>query len=476
MLLSDILKGVGIIDSNLKSAAVEISGISADSRTSEIGDVFLCIKGERYDSHDSQYVDEAITHGVSVVIIERDIDIPHAYIKVADTHKALAVMYANYYGRPQDKLNIIAVTGTNGKTTVTHMLKAIYEEAGCKCALIGTVTNTMTTPVPEQLYPLLSEFVENGIEYVFMEASSHALYLGRLEGIKFRYGIFTNLTQDHLDFHGSMEKYLKAKAILFSQCDIGIINADDKYHGALTKLAKCELLYYSVKDDSDFTAKNIKDLGVDGIRYDFLTKCEMFRLHTPISGIFTVYNTLAAVSCAYHDGISPTIIRNALKKLQGIPGRLEFVRNDKNLNVFIDYAHTPDAMENVLKTLRNIKNYGKLILVFGCGGDRDNSKRPVMGKIASKLADFVIVTSDNSRTEDPKKIINDIMKGIDKELPHTVIENRVEAIKYVVDTAEKNDIILLAGKGHENYEITADGKHPFNESELVRKFTSAEGK
>ena len=476
MLLSDILKGVGIIDTNLKNTAIEISGISTDSRSAEMGNVFVCIKGERVDSHEARYVNEALSNGVSVVITDRDIDVTCMVIKVPDTHKSLALMCGNYYGRPQDKLKITAVTGTNGKTTVTHMLKAIYEEAGLKCAVIGTVTNEMTTPVPQQLYPLLAEFVESGVEYVFIEASSHALSLGRLEKIKFKYGIFTNLTQEHLDFHGTMEEYLKAKAILFSQCGIGIINYDDEYSEDLSELAECEMLYYSVNDNSDFSAGNIKNLGIDGVRFDFFAACEVFRLTIPIPGMFTVYNSLAAVSCAYHDGVAPAIIRNALKKFQGVPGRLEFLRNDKNLNIFIDYAHTPDALENVLKVLRNIRNSGKLIVLFGCGGDRDNTKRLVMGKIASRLADFVIVTSDNSRTEDPKKIINDIMKGIDKEVPHIVIENRAEAIKYAVDIAKKNDIILLAGKGHEKYEITADGKHPFNEKELVYKFTSAEGK
>ena len=476
MLLSKILNGIGIIDTNLKSAAIEISGISTDSRSAETGNVFVCIKGEHIDSHDERYVSEAVNNGAAVVITDRDIDVSCTLIKVADTHKSLAVMCANYYGRPQDKLRLIAVTGTNGKTTVTHMLKAIYEEAGCKCAVIGTVTNELTTPVPQQLYPLLAELVNSGIEYVFMEASSHALYLGRLEGIKFRYGIFTNLTQDHLDFHGTMEEYLKAKAILFRQSDIGIVNCDDEYCEALSKLAKCEMLYYSVNGGADFNAENIKKLGTDGVRYDFHTVCEMFRLTVPIPGTFTVYNSLAAVSCAYHDGIAPAVIRTALKKFQGVPGRLELLRNERNINVFIDYAHTPDALENVLTVLRELKNGGNLIVLFGCGGDRDNIKRSVMGKIASRLADFVIITSDNSRTEDPKKIINDIMRGIDKELPHIVIENRAEAIKYAVDMAGKNDIILLAGKGHENYEITADGKHPFSERELVYKFTSAEGK
>jgi len=469
MLLSDILKGLEIVYTD-----ITVSGISTDSRTTKIGDVFVCIRGEHLDSHELPYINEAIGNGAAVLITDRDVTASCPVIKVADTRKTLAVMCGNYYGRPQDKLNIIAVTGTNGKTTVTHMLKAIYEEAGYKCAVIGTVTNTMTTPVPEQLYPLLADYADSGIDYVFMEASSHALYLGRLDGIRFRYGIFTNLTPEHLDFHGTMDNYLKAKAILFSQCDVGLINYDDEYCTALTKLVKCETLYYSVKSDkADYTARNIKSFG-DGIQYDFLTICEMFRVNVSIPGMFTVYNSLSAAACAYHDGIAPAVIRSAFRKLNGIPGRIEFIANDRNLRIFIDYAHTPDALENVLRTLRDIKGTGRLTVVFGCGGDRDSAKRQVMGKIASKLADFVIITSDNSRTEDPKKIINDIMKGIDKELPYAVIENRTDAIKYAVDTAEKDDIILLAGKGHEDYEITADGRHPFNEKELIHKFTSAE--
>ena len=279
-----------------------------------------------------------------------------------------------------------------------------------------------------------------------------------------------------MDFHGTMVDYLKAKAILFSQCDYGLINYDSEYNTALTKLVKCETLYYSLKSDkADYTARNIKSFGNGGMQYDFLTICEMFRINVAIPGMFTVYNSLSAAACAYHDGIAPNVVRNAFKKLSGIPGRMEFVKNDRNLQIYIDYAHTPDALENVLHTLREIKTAGRLIVLFGCGGDRDTAKRPLMGKIASRLADFVIITSDNSRTEDPVRIIKDILKGIDKELPYTVIENRADAIKYAVDTAEKDDIILFAGKGHEDYEITADGRHYFNEKELIHKFTSAEG-
>lgn len=479
MLLSEILKGVGIVDTKIKNAAIKINKITADSRTAESGDVFVCIRGEHHDGHD--YIDEAFANGVVAVIVDRDTDVSGTVIKVRDTRKAFAVMCSNYYGRPQNRLKIIAVTGTNGKTSITYMLRAIYEEAGHNCALVGTVTHDMTTPLPDKLYPQLREFVDNGVEYVFMEASSHALALGRLEGIKFQSGIFTNLTPEHMDFHITMEDYLQAKAILFRQCETGFFNYDDDYSLQITELADCKTLFYSaVSDEADYTAKNIVNFGVDGIRYEFLTEGELFRICSPIPGMFTVYNTLAAIACAYHDNVPPSAIRVAVKKLYGVPGRLERVGNDRGLAVFIDYAHTPDALENVLKALREIKatscNKGRLTVLFGCGGDRDSTKRPIMGRIASKLADFTIITSDNSRTENPQKIINDIMKGIDKELPHIVIENRANAIKYAIDTAGKHDIILLAGKGHENYEITADGKHPFSEKELVRKFTSAEGK
>lgn len=476
MLLNDIIRGIEIVDTNISNAIIKINKISTDSRTTDVGDIFVCIRGENQDSH--EFINEALSKGAEVIIIDKNIDVDCKFIKVRNTRKSLALMYGNYCGRPQDKLKIIAVTGTNGKTTTTHMLKKIYEDAGYKCALIGTVTNTLTTPVPEELYPLLSGYLKDGVDYVIMEASSHALTLGRLDGIKFRYGIFTNLTPEHLDFHTSMDDYMRAKAILFRQCDVGFLNYDDEYSRMIEKLSNCKICYYSAEsDEADYTAKNIKNYGIGGIRYDFLTLNDMFRVNSPIPGKFTVYNTLAAISCAYYDGIAPIAIRNALRDLHGVPGRMEHIRNDRNLNIFIDYAHTPDALENVLKALREIKNAdtdtGRLTVLFGCGGDRDSTKRPVMGKIASKFADFVIITSDNSRSEDPEKIINDIMRGIDKELPHIIIANRADAIKFAVDTAEKNDIILFAGKGHEDYEITVDGKHPFSERELIEKFTTS---
>jgi UDP-N-acetylmuramoyl-L-alanyl-D-glutamate--2,6-diaminopimelate ligase len=447
------------------------------------GGLFVCIKGEHSDGHD--FIDDAFKNGAAAVIIEKDEKLHYDknIIKVEDSRTALAYACANYYGRPQDQLNIIAVTGTNGKTSTTYMLKAIYEEAGYKCGLIGTITNSMTTPMPETLYPMLREFADAGCEYVFMEASSHALALGRLEGIQFKIGIFTNLTQDHMDFHKTVDNYMEAKMRLFKQSKTGLINYDDIYGRKIGQLTSdiCDIKYYSAMSASaDYSAKNIESKGADGIEYEFLTVGKIFRITSKIPGMFTVYNTLAAASAAYCDGISPLVIREAMLKLDGVAGRFERVKLDKDYAVFIDYAHTPDALENTLKALRDVKRSGgakwngRLTVLFGCGGDRDPIKRPMMGRIASKYTDFVIVTSDNTRTENPQKIIADILKGIDKELPYTTIENRTEAIKYAIKTANSGDIILLAGKGHENYEIDAEGKHPYNEKEIVYKFAAEE--
>ncbi len=451
----------------------EIGKIVIDSRKADASSLFIAMKGIKADGHD--YLSDAAARCAPAAIVSesyRGQDYGMTLIRVTDPRAALPVLCARLADDPQEKLRFVLVTGTNGKTSTCHMLHAIMTTCGIRAAVIGTLQGPLTTPDPTDLFPLLRDYVHASIEYVIMEASSHALALHKLDPITADYGIFTNLTPEHLDFHHSMEEYLNAKATLFRTCRVGIFNLDDAYASSIMKQARCEIVTYSQKNETaDFLARNVVLSGTVGIRYDCLTQNRLFRVNTPIPGRFTVYNTLAALSCAYHIGITPHCIRTALAHLDPIPGRIERLPlPTRRLSVYLDFAHTPDALENILTTLRDfLPGSGKLTVVFGCGGERDKSKRPVMGQIASRLADQVIITSDNSRGENPIAIIDDILQGIPPEMPHTVIQSRAAAIEYAIMTASVGDIILLSGKGHESYEIDQSGKHPFSERALVKE-------
>lgn len=451
----------------------DISEIVTDSASASPSSLFLAIRGLHRDGHD--FLSRAAALGACAAVVEPDYDGPDhgmLLIKTPDTRAASALLYSRFWGDPQNDLTIVCVTGTNGKTSVCHMLRAIWRGAGCKAELIGTIGQPLTTPDPPDLYRMLRQMADRGTKTVFMEASSHALALRKLSPLRPKYGIFTNLTPEHLDFHKDMENYLCAKAKLFQSCHTGIVNADDGYSAQLIRQSSCDIIRYSALTDAvDFTARNIVSLGTGGIRYDCLTRNHLFRIHSTIPGKFTVYNSLAAVACAYTEGISPDCIRYALRGMEAIPGRLERVSlPSRQFAVYLDFAHTPDALESILRTLREfMPKRGRLTVLFGCGGDRDKQKRPLMGKIASRLADFVIVTSDNSRSEDPIAIIDDILSGITPDTPHMVIPGRREAIEYAVRTAAPGDVLLLAGKGHESYEIDKNGKHPFSERSIVRE-------
>ena len=463
----------------------EICGICTDSRRAAAHTVFICIKGTKTDGHD--YAREAAEKGAAVVVAEHFCDVGNAILVVTeDTRRAAARLYDAWYGHPARGMKLIAVTGTNGKTSVTHMLRAIFEAAMWRCGIIGTVYScsagrrldihsenplaNMTTPDPEELYRILSVMAADGVEYVFMEATSHALALKKLDALFFEAAIFTNLTPDHLDFHKNMENYFSAKAQLFSMCRQAIINVDDSYGKRLAKSVPCPCVTCSIKEEkADFFADQIADSS-EGTEYRLAAHNLRAAVKTPIPGCFTVMNTLEAAACATVLGISPSVTVTALRSLNGIEGRMERVRLGAvcDFSVFIDYAHTPDALYNLLMTARSFRKSGqRIVLLFGCGGDRDKGKRPVMGKIASELADVCIVTSDNSRSEDPRNIIREICEGMG-DAPRTVIPERAVAIDYAIASAAKGDIILLAGKGHEEYEIDKDGKHPFYEKQLVR--------
>ena len=480
MKLKELLDGVEIVSSTNGALDLEISDISADSREELSGKAFLCLAGEHSDGHD--YIDKAVEKGAAVIICEH---LPGDYaayphVVVRSTRVADAMMWSHFYGDPAKALKVIAVTGTNGKTSITYMIKSILEEMGKKVGVIGTIKNmigdrvvesTMTTPLPKQLYGLIAQMRDAGMEYLVMEASSHALDYEKLAAITPEIGIFTNLTPDHLDYHGNMGNYAKAKAKLFKISKISVINADDSYGKYMYEQATGKRYTYS-RDSryADFTAQNIENKGIRGCEYDLVSENEAIHINCAIPGAFSISNSLAAAVAARLSGASCKDVVLAFRRLQGVSGRMETVPLGGDFTVIIDYAHTPDALENVLKTIRSFKTPSqRLVAVFGCGGDRDKTKRPVMGNIATAMADFTVITSDNSRTEEPEAIISDILSGVSEGSEYKVIVNRTEALEWVVKNAKKDDIILVAGKGHENYEITKEGKHPYNEKEIIKK-------
>ena len=468
---------------------IEIESIVSDSRRVTEGSLFLCISGLHTDGH--EYEDEAIRRGARVIVAERvrDACVGGAAVRIVleNTRKASALLHSAYYGNPANYMKIVGVTGTNGKTSVASLLCEVLRTAGVKCALLGTVSaedasgrtlayaTGMTTPDPEVLYPLLAQMAESGAEVVVMEVSSHALALHKVDAIRFEMGVFTNLSQDHLDFHGTMEAYFRAKKRLFSLCRRACICMDSSAGRELLEDLKtigCPFVTCSVTPMGDYCAENEVRLGFDGVQFDLRTPAGEFALLSALCGKFATINSLMAAAVAWELGISPEAVATALKCTKGVRGRMELAAtpNAASPTVLIDYAHTPDALEGLLMSVRELRSAsGRVLLVFGCGGERDRTKRREMATIASRLADFVIVTSDNSRGEKPEQIFGDILRGINKEKPHLVLRDRREAIREAILMAREGDLVVLAGKGHETYEIDAEGKHPFDEREIVRE-------
>ncbi|MCL1859861.1 MAG: UDP-N-acetylmuramoyl-L-alanyl-D-glutamate--2,6-diaminopimelate ligase [Oscillospiraceae bacterium] len=497
MKLFDLIKNIEVKETNINITEeknnFEICNITRNSLDVKVNAAFICLAGTKTDGH--KYIGEAVKNGAVLVILEyKPEDFEEVIIKsntpyviVQNTRKTEAELWMTWYGDPikskskfkSGKIKIIGITGTNGKTSVSYMIKQILEDAGYKTALFGTIKyiigdlekeSKLTTCDPDEIARLFSVAGNAGIDYVVMEISSHSLELDKIAGLGIiDIGIFTNLTQDHLDFHGSMENYKRAKAKLFRMCKTGILNADDEATRDIIDLSASKNYLYGIKSRADFQADNIKYLGVNGIEYDFaaINTDKIFKISSPMAGGFYVYNTLAAATAGYILGIDGEIISGALKKVK-IRGRMEKLDTNTPYSIFIDYAHTPDALENVLKSIR-IFTEGRIIALFGCGGDRDKIKRPIMGRIASKNSDFCIITSDNSRTEEPVNIIEDIVRGISGDKFTKIIDRR-EAIEYAMDIAQPGDVILLAGKGHEDY-INEKGqiKH-FSEREIVYEF------
>lgn len=482
MELGKLLAGVEILESNAPMD-MQLGGVSYDSRETKAGDLFVAITGYAADGH--RFIPMAAEKGAAAVVCERkpETDIP--YVRVASTRAALAAIGANQFGRPAEKMTMIGVTGTNGKTTITYLLKTVLEKTiGAKVGLIGTIQNMVgdevipterTTPESYELQALFARMYEAGCTHVIMEVSSHALSLHRTDGIPFEIGIFTNLTEDHLDFHKTMTDYCDAKAMLFRQCKVGVLNLDDLYYERIRRQATCRIMTYSVKDNAaDLVAKNIR-MKPDRVETDVVTGNEISRAEVHIPGAFSVYNALAVIEAALALGIPLGEVTSALRSAEGVKGRVEVVPTpNRDYTILIDYAHTPDSLENVLKTVRGFCK-GRVIAVFGCGGDRDPFKRPIMGKIAAELADYSVVTSDNPRTEDPNAIIAQIVAGMDgAEGRYTVIENRVEAIGWAMTHAKADDIIVLCGKGHETYQEIGHEKRHLDEREVVASYLESE--
>ncbi len=462
----------------------KIEKIEIDSRKAKKGNLFICIEGEKYDSH--RAISECYKKGVRVFVTSKKVKIEEndiTIIKVEDTRDCLAYVNNIYFGNLSEKFEIVGVTGTNGKTSTTYYIEKILSYAENKVGTIGTLGikinskdvklpfETSTTPDAIDMQKIYSKFLEEEVKKVVAEISSHGLKQNRVNYTKFKVGIFTNLTQDHLDFHNTFEDYYESKKKLFDMCEIGIINIDNKYgkrlSSELKEERKCKVIEISINEKSDYKAENIK-LIVNKLSYDVIIDEKVESIKIDVPGDFTVYNTLMAILCCRELGISIEVIKEGLKKIKGVPGRIEPVINDKNLNVFVDYAHTPNALEMVIKAIkRNTK--GRVITVFGCGGDRDVVKRPIMGSISSKYSDITIVTSDNPRTENKQKIVDDILKGINSNKENYSYIDRDVAIKKAIEIATPEDSVIIAGKGHEDYQIIGEKKYHFSDYETAMK-------
>ena len=462
---------------NIKN--LDISSIAYDSRKVTEGGLFVCIKGFETDGH--KYVGAAVENGAALIVAEDKIDVSVPVIYVENSRRAIAELACTFYNNPADKLSLIGITGTNGKTTITYLVKSILETAGKRVGVIGTNQNiigdkvlltkstTPTTPAALELQQLFNEMVHYGAEYVVMEVSSHALELERVYGCTFDAGVFTNLTQDHLDFHGTMENYLNAKAKLMKLSRAGVVNFDDDGGKEIARKGDCEnILKAGFGDGCDLVASDV-EISARGSKFNMTYNGKTYPVTVAIPGQFSVYNAICAAGAAIQLGISIEDIIEGLKNAAGVVGRVEVVPTDTDYTVIIDYAHTPDGLMNIIKCVKGFAK-GRVITLFGCGGDRDNTKRPIMGEIAGKLSDFTIITSDNPRTEVPEAIIDEIEIGMKRTNgEYITITDRREAIGYALDNAKTDDVIILAGKGQETYQIIGKQKFDFDERLEVYK-------
>lgn len=473
MKLSSLLEGVKTQDVYEEG---EVERVTDKDNENLKNSLFVCINGNQCDGH--SLAENALKNGAKAIITDRDLSLPNQII-VDDTRKAYAQISSNFYGNPSKKLKIIGVTGTNGKTSTCFFIKEILNFMGVKCGIIGTVKNSwendesesnLTTPEPMELHNLFLQMVNSGCEYCVMEVSSQALSQKRVYGIDFCASAITNITPEHLDYHGCMEDYINAKMELFNASDFACVNIDDENISNNLNNIKCKTITYSaIQDKADYTAKNVV-CNENGIKYEFVGMDCISRIQSELHGKFTVYNSLCAISLLLNLGLDIEKISEAVETLKSVKGRGEIVNIPKNFTVMIDYAHTPDGLRNILTSVREITK-GKVIVVFGCGGDRDKLKRAEMGRIAGELSNYAVVTTDNPRTENPLLIMNDILCGMEKAKSRiAVIENRRQAIEFALSKARKGDTVILAGKGHETYQIIGKEKIPFDEREIIREY------
>ncbi len=471
MKLEEMLRGLKPLQMTA-DPMTEISGISYDSRKTEVGDLFVAIRGYETDGH--RYISKALEKGAAAVLCEVPQEENVPFVQLSDTRLALALCSVAFFGRPSEKMCMIGITGTSGKTSVSTILKHVLEEClGAKVGLVGTngifigseVLHTEhTTPESYELQRLFRRMYEKGCSHIVMEVSSHALELSRVAGIRFQTGVYTNLSQDHLDFHGTMERYAQAKQKLFRQCERACINLDDSRAAQMMEAADCPVLRYGLSTEADLRAVQPEYLP-DRVRFQACLNGESCETELHIPGSFSVSNALAVMAAAASEGICISDCANAMKTATGVKGRLESVATDGDYRILIDYSHKPDALEKVLKSLRPATK-GRLICLFGCGGDRDRLKRPQMGEIATRLADLSILTSDNPRTEDPEAILDEIEAGVVGSKYLRVCDRR-EAIRRAIELAQSGDVILLAGKGQEDYQIIGHEKYHMDEREIV---------
>ena len=473
-----------IPEAKLLGDDVEISGIEHDSRKVTAKNLFVCMEGAHVDGHN--FIGQATTNGAIAVLTTRQNFTPPENISaiiVPDMLNALAVIVPYFYDYPARAMRVIGVTGTNGKTTTTYLLKEIFSAAGFRVGLIGTIQILIgdeiypvrnTTPNVIDLQHVLADMQAKRIQVVIMEVSSHALAEHRVAGVEFDTAIFTNLTQDHLDFHGTMRNYLCAKTKLFDmvsrkghkQNKTAVINVDDAASVEVLKHCLCDKITYGLGSSANLRGAEL-DIRADGMKFKIRGEFGVMNLGLQVTGLFNVYNVLAAFGASLAENIRPDVIKRALENFKSVPGRFERIFSDAPFEVIVDYAHTPDGVKNVLETARQIVK-GKVITVFGCGGDRDHSKRPIMGKLAAELSDIVIATSDNPRTEDPEKILDDVEAGIGDKV-HERITDRRAAIVRAIELAEAGDVVLILGKGHETYQLLNTGRIHFDDREVAKE-------
>ena len=478
MLLKDLLVDVPGVLETKGDMEVRIDALITDSREKTSGGLFFCISGARFDAH--TFVGQAEKNGCVAFVVERILDADVPQVKVENVRSAMAYIAAAFYGHPEKEIRMVGVCGTKGKTTTSYLMKAILEKAGFKTGLIGTTGNmigekrlhsNLTTPDPIDLHRCLRQMRDEGVEVVSMEVSAHAVAMHRLDGVTFEAACYTNLSQDHLDYFGTMENYFETKKSFFMHGQVlnAALNADDETSDKIIKDIKVPYLTFGISSDADVFARDI-EISEDGVSFSILLRgLEEMPVHMHLTGMFNVYNALAAASLAMIRGIDKQAIREGLESVVNVPGRVEMLDTKTPYKVILDYSHSPDALENILTTVRTFTR-SRLIVLFGCGGDRDHGKRPIMGEIAGRLADFSILTSDNPRTEDPNAILASIEEGIKPTGgKYVIIENRRDTIRHALEVGRDGDVIILAGKGHETYQDIMGVKRPFDEKVVVQE-------